>query len=188
MRKIIFFNLLTVDGFFEGRDHDITWHNVDDEFNEFATQQLNAADGLIFGRKTYELMVGYWPTKDAIKNDPVVAEKMNSIPKIVFSHTLEKVEWNHTRLIQGDIVEELKEIKQQAGKDLYIFGSSDLSVTLAEAGIIDEYRFIMNAIILGQGKAILHGLSGPLKLKLLKTRTFRNGNVLLTYAQQSEGK
>ncbi len=94
MRKVFLFDMITVDGFFEGPDHDIIWHNVDDEFNECAIGQLNETGTLLFRRATYELMAGYWPTPEAIKNDPVVAGLMNSVAKIVFSRTLDKVEWN----------------------------------------------------------------------------------------------
>ena len=93
MRKVILFNMVSLDGFFEAPKRDINWHNVDDEFNEFAIEQMNTVDTLIFGRVTYEFMVSYWPTSEAITNDPIVAEKMNSLPKIVFSKTLSQVDW-----------------------------------------------------------------------------------------------
>jgi dihydrofolate reductase len=181
MRKLIFFNLITVDGFFEGPNQDIEWHNVDDEFNELAIEQLDAVDMILFGRVTYELMASYWPTDVALKNDPVVAEKMNSKAKLVFSRTLEKADWNNTRLVKENIPDEIQKLKRQPGKDLIIFGSSDLSVALAQAGLIDEYRLMVNPLILGHGKTILQGLPDRLELKLLKTRTMRNGNVMLYY-------
>ena len=106
MRKLFVFNLVTLDGYFEGPNREIDWHNVDAEFNEYAIDMLNSVDALIFGRVTYELMASYWPTPDVIKNDPIVAEKMNTLPKIVFSRTLEKVEWNNTRLVKANIEEE----------------------------------------------------------------------------------
>lgn len=90
--------MVTLDGFFDGPNKDISWHNVDEEFRELAIDQLNKTDLLVFGRLTYELMASYWPTPTAIENDPIIADKMNSIPKIVFSRTLRKVDWNNTRL------------------------------------------------------------------------------------------
>ena len=90
MRKLFSFNMVTLDGYFEGPNHEIDWHNVDGEFNEFAIEQTGAVDMLLFGRVTYQLMASYWPTPDAIKNDPIVADLMNRLPKIVFSRTLEK--------------------------------------------------------------------------------------------------
>jgi dihydrofolate reductase len=181
MRKVIFFMLTTLDGFFEGPNGEIDWHNVDEEFNEFAIEQLNSVDVLLFGRVTYELMASYWPTPLAIEDDPIVADKMNHLPKLVFSRTLKKVEWQNTRLIKENIGEEILKRKGQPGKDMILFGSSDLAVTLADLDLIDEYRIMVNPLILGGGKSLLKGAQQRLKLKLLKTRTFQNGNVLLYY-------
>src|SRR5512141_851647 len=109
MRKVLFFMMVTLDGFFEGRDHDINWHNVDEEFNDFAIAQLNEVDTLLFGRRTYEMMASYWPTEGAKKDDPIVAEKMNSLPKIVFSNTLSAVEWENTRLVKESFAQEISD-------------------------------------------------------------------------------
>ena len=181
MRKVILFNLVTLDGFFEGPNGEIDWHNVDEEFNEFAVHQVNTADGLIFGRVTYELMASYWPTPAAQADDPIVAEKMNTMPKIVFSRTLNTVEWNNTRLVKGDAAEEISKIKQQPGRDLLIFGSADLASNLTNLGLIDEYRIMVNPVVLGKGKPLFKDIKGKLNLRLLRTRNFSNGNVLLYY-------
>lgn len=181
MRKIFLFNLVTLDGFFEGPDHDISWHNVDEEFNEFAIQQLGELGGLLFGRVTYELMAGYWPTPGAIRDDPEVSARMNSLSKVVFSRTLEKADWNNTRLIKENIIEETASLKKQPGKDLAIFGSSDLAVSLIPHGLIDEFRIMVNPVVLGRGKPLFQGLKDKLKLRLLKTRTFRSGTAMLYY-------
>ncbi|HZT98215.1 MAG TPA: dihydrofolate reductase family protein [Ktedonobacteraceae bacterium] len=181
MRKVFLFMMVTVDGFFEGPNHEIDWHNVDEEFNEFAIQQLNDIDTLLFGRLTYELMASYWPTPSAREDDPVVADKMNSMPKLVFSKTLDKAEWSNSRLVKEHIAEEVSKLKQQQGGDLAIFGSSDLTVSLLEMGLVDELRIMVNPVVLGSGKRLFEGIHETLKLKLLKTRTFRSGNVLLYY-------
>jgi dihydrofolate reductase len=154
---------------------------VDEEFNELAIEQLNSADVLLFGRVTYELMASYWPTPAATTNDPIVADKMNGLPKIVFSKTLSSVEWQNTRLVKENIAEEISKLKQQPGKDLIIFGSSDLAATLIQHGLIDEYRIMVNPVVLGNGKSLFKGIHHKLDLKLLKTRTFSSGNVLLYY-------
>jgi dihydrofolate reductase len=182
MGKIILFNLVSLDGFIARPDGNIDWHNVDEEFNDFAIEQLNLAGGLIFGRVTYQLMASYWPTPAGKNDDPIVAEKMNTLPKYVFSRTLKNVEWNHTRLVQGDTLEEISKLKQQPGKDLFVFGSADLASTLIQQGFIDEYRMLVNPVILGSGIPYFKGVQNPLKLKLLNTRVFRSGNVLLFYA------
>jgi dihydrofolate reductase len=181
MRKVFLFNMVTLDGFFEGPNQDLSWHNVDEEFNEFAIRQLNEVDTLLFGRVTYQGMASYWPTEFAISDDPVVAGLMNSLPKIVFSKTLDTAEWNNSRLVKEDVAEEVSQLKQQPGKDIAIFGSSDLAVTLAEHGLIDEYRIIVNPVFLGGGKPLLKGIQDRLKLKLIRTRIFDSGNVLLYY-------
>jgi dihydrofolate reductase len=185
---VIFQMLVTLDGYFEGPNRDISWHNVDEEFNEFAVDFLSSVDTLLFGRVTYELMASYWPTPDAIKDDPIVAEKMNALAKIVFSRTLDTVGWDNTRLVKENGAEELLKLKQQPGKDLALFGSSDLALTFIQHGLIDEYRIMVNPVILGNGKPLFKGIKDGLKLKLTKTKTFRNGNVLLYYEPVRDGK
>jgi dihydrofolate reductase len=175
------FNFVSLDGFFEGPDGNIDWHKVDDEFNEFAIEQLESADGLIFGRVTYELMASYWPTPLAIESDPLIAEKMNTTPKFVFSKTLETVDWNNSSLVRGDAPAEMAALKQQPGKNLLIFGSANLAATLAQSGSIDEYRIMVNPVILGKGRPLFQDVKRPLDLKLMNMRSFLNGNVLLTY-------
>ncbi len=138
MRKVFLFMMVTLDGFFEGPGHEIDWHNVDEEFNEFAIDQLNEVDALLFGRVTYQGMASYWPTPLAKENDPIIADKMNTVPKIVFSKTLDKVEWNNSRLVKENIAEEVSQLKQQQGHDLAIFGSANLMVSLLQMGLVDE--------------------------------------------------
>ncbi len=181
MRRIIFFMLTSLDGYFEGIGRDISWHNVDEEFNEFAIEQLSTVDTLLFGRVTYEMMASYWPLPVAKTNDPVVAEKMNNTSKLVFSRTLEKADWHNTRLIKNTFVEEMQNLKKQSGQDMIILGSSNLAVTFMDHGLIDEFRVMVNPLVLGNGKSLFKGIQEKLDLKLIKTRTFKNGNVLLCY-------
>jgi dihydrofolate reductase len=181
MRKVFVFNLVTLDGYFEGPKREIDWHNVDAEFNEYAIDMLNSVDTLIFGRVTYELMTNYWPTPAAKKDDPIVAEKMNTLPKIVFSRTLEKVEWNNTRLVKDNIEEEIQKMKRQPGKDMALLGSGSILTELAPLGLIDEYRIMVNPVVLGSGNPMFKGIKDRLNLRLLKIRTFKSGNVLLYY-------
>ena len=187
MRRVFLFMMVTLDGFFEGPNQDIGWHNVDEEFNEFAIQQLDDVDTLLFGRVTYEGMASYWPTPFAKENDPIVADKMNKVSKLVFSKTLDKAEWDNTRLVREHVAEEISKLKQQPGKDLAIFGSSDLAVSLLQMGLIDELRMMVNPVVLGSGKTLFNGIREKLNLKLLKTRTFRSGNVLLYYQIVEKG-
>jgi dihydrofolate reductase len=181
MRKLIVFMMTTLDGYFEGPDGGIDWHNVDDEFNDFAIEQIGAVDIMVFGRKTYELMAGYWPTPEAKANDPAVAELMNTFPKIVVSGTLQKADWHNTRLVKENVEYEIQKLKQENGKDLIIFGSSALTASLANLGLVDEFRVMVNPVLLGGGRALFHGIRSGVKLHLVNTRTFRSGNVLLYY-------
>jgi dihydrofolate reductase len=184
MRRVILFNLMSLDGYFEGPSRDINWHSVDDEFNVFAIEQLNEAEALIFGRVTYEMMASFWPSEFALETDPIVAGKMNSLPKYVFSHTLASADWNNTTLIKGDAADELMKLKEQPGKDLFVFGSAVLASTFLQRGLIDELRVLVNPLLLGNGSPLFPRINGPVKLRLLRTRTFGNGNVLLTYAPE----
>ncbi len=181
MRKLFVFNLVTLGGYFEGPNKDISWHNVDSEFNDYAIDMLNSVGTLLFGRVTYELMANYWPIPDAIKNDPIVAGKMNSLPKIVFSKTLKKVAWNNTRLVTDNIEDEIQKIKKRPGKDIALLGSGSIMSEFAQRGLIDEYRIMVNPIVVGDGTPLFKGIKHRLDLKLTYSRTFRNGNVLLYY-------
>jgi len=174
--------MISLDGFFEGPEKEIDWHNVDNEFNEYAISFLNSVDTLLFGRVTYEMMANYWPTESAINDDPVVAEKMNNMAKFVFSKTLKKAEWKNTTLITKDIAETVEKLKQTPGKDIAIFGSSDLGVALISSGLIDELNIMVNPVILGKGKSLFTGILQRLQLTLLRTKIFRSGNVMLCYA------
>lgn len=181
MRNLILFNLMTLDGFFEGPNHDISWHNVDEEFNDFAFEQIFSVETILFGRVTYEMMASFWPTPEAMQTDPVISNLMNTWPKIVYSRTLKEATWNNTRLVNGEAVDDVSALKQQTGKDLIIFGSANLAASLTRAGLIDEYRIMINPVILGRGVPLFQKADVPLKVELSKSRVFHNGNVLLYY-------
>jgi dihydrofolate reductase len=178
--------MVTLDGYFEGSNESIEWHNVDDEFNQFAIKQLEEADMLLFGRVTYELMAGYWPSPAAATDDPKVAYKMNTISKIVFSKTMVTANWENTRLIKENIQEEVTLLKKQPGKDIYIFGSADLASTLREMNLIDEYRIMVNPLVIGRGKPLFANINQILNLRLLDIKRFDSGNVLLYYESKRD--
>ena len=181
MRKLFVSEMVTVDGYFAGPHGEIDWHNVDAEFNVAAEEQLNSVDTLIFGRVTYELMASYWPTPAGLKDDPIIANLMNNLAKVVFSKTLTTVDWNNSRLATNDLATEIQKLKQLPGKDMVIFGSGTIVSELAKLGLIDEYRLVINPVILGKGKSLFKDLPAPLNLKLIKIREFKSGNVLLSY-------
>ena len=181
MRKLIVFNLVSLDGCFTGENGDISWHMVDDEFQELANAAANSGSTLLFGRVTYQLMAAFWPTPEAIYTDPVVAEGMNASEKIVFSKTLETVGWHHTRLVKRDMLGEVRRLKQGDGRNLAVLGSGRIVAQLAAADLIDEYQVLINPVVLGRGRSMFEGVGRRLPLKLVGSRVFGNGNVLLTY-------
>ena len=185
MRKLITFNMVTLDGFFEGPNGEIDWHNADNqEFNEFAIEQTSSFDTLLFGRKTYQMMASYWPTETAVNSDPIIADLMNRLSKIVFSRTLQTSEWNNTRLIRESAQKEIMNLKSQPGKDMAIFGSANLISTLME--VIDEHRVMVNPILLGRGKPLFKDSDNQVRLNLVSVRPFDSGNVLLSYQPVKE--
>jgi dihydrofolate reductase len=184
MRKLVVFNQVTLDGYFTGMNGDISWahkDNQDAEWNAFIADNANAGGLLLFGRITYELMASYWPTPDAIKNDPVVAEAMNNLPKVVFSRTLKKASWNNTKLVKDSMPAQIRKMKKEPGKDMAILGSGSIVSQLAQEALIDEYQIGVNPVVLGNGRTMFDGIKEKLTLKLTKKRTFVNGNVLLCY-------
>jgi len=186
MRKLIVSNLVTVDGYFAGTNGEIDWHNVDNDFNQYAAALLDEVDTLIFGRVTYQLMASYWPKKDAITNDPIIAPRMNRLQKIVFSKTLHKVDWKNSRLAKNDPVQEIINLKQQPGKDMVIFGSGSIVSALTPMGLIDDFRLIVNPLILGEGKSMFSNIADRTYLELMRIQSFKNGNVLLQYKRASK--
>jgi len=181
MRKLLVFNLMTLDGYIAGQGGDISWHNVDEEFQKLAKEASNSGNTLLFGRITYELMASFWPTPEALRTDPIVARGMNKAEKIVFSRTLDKVDWNNTRLVKADMLAEVRNLKQQSGKDLTVLGSGSIVSQLAQQDMIDEYQILLNPVVIGKGKTMFEGVQKKLNLKLTRTRTFGNGNILLCY-------
>jgi dihydrofolate reductase len=183
MAGLYAFNMVTLDGLFEGpTPWSIDWHNAaNEEFGDFAVDQLNGIGTILFGRKTYEGMASYWPTPAALEADPAVAEAMNRLPKVVFSRTLETADWSNSRLVRDDIAGEITRLKQQPGKDLALFGSANLLSTLVKLGLVDEHRLMVNPIVLGRGTPLFQGVDQPLKLELIEARPFKSGNVLLRY-------
>jgi len=179
MRKLIVSNLVTLDGFFEGLKGELDWFMVDEEFLNYVKEMFKSVDTIIFGRKTYQHMENYWPTAE--DNDPTITHNMNKLPKIVFSKTLTKVSWSNSSLIKENIAEELFEMKKQQGKDMVIFGSGEIVSQLAKAGLIDEYRIILNPVILGNGNPLFKNIAGKINLKPEKVIKLKSGVLILYY-------
>jgi len=182
MRKLMVFNHVTLDGYFTDAKGDMSWaHKQDAEWDAFVAQNAKGGGVLVFGRITYEMMAGFWPTPMALKSFPAVAERMNSLPKVVFSRTLDKASWNNTKLVKGDIAAEVRRMKQEPGEGMVIMGSGSIVSQLTQQGLIDEFQIVVNPIVIGKGRTMFEGLTDKLNLKQTRTRTFGNGNVLVCY-------
>jgi len=182
MRKVIASPFVTLDGFMAGPHGEIDWNvpYFDEEMAEYVGEQFSAVDTLFFGRVTYQLFAQYWPTQ-GVKDDPIFAERMNSLPKVVFSRTLNKVEWNNSRLVKDNVAEEVQSLKQQEGKNMVIDGSAGLIHSLTNLGLIDEYRLRIHPVVLGGGVPLFKDLKEKMDLKLIESKTFRSGVVILHY-------
>jgi dihydrofolate reductase len=182
MRKLIVFNMVSVDGFFVDSKGDMRWaHKNDTEWNAFTSGNASGSGVLVFGRITYELMASYWPTPMALQNSPVVAKGMNEMPKIVFSRTLDKVSWSNTKLIKGDLAAEVRKLKHESGPDMVILGSGSIVCQLTQENLIDEYQLALSPIVLGKGRTLFEGVQEKVNLKRTNSRTFGNGTVFVCY-------
>jgi dihydrofolate reductase len=179
MRKLIAAINMTLDGFC---DH--TAMIADDELHQHYNELLSNAGALIYGRITYQLMESYWPSvvKNPTGNKPMddFAVLIHNIPKIVFSRTLDHVEWNNARLAKGDVEEEVLQLKQQPGKDIFV-GSPSLIVALTKLNLIDEYQLCVHPVIIGRGLPLFKSIHDRIILKLLKTKTLGSGSIVLYY-------
>lgn len=188
MRKVISLIHLSLDGFSAGPNDELDWIAFDDELEQYAHSMHAIADTVIWGRRTYQLMAGYWLT---VPGNPAStpaelehARWLDNATKIVVSRTLDRVEWNdaqNTVLIKDNIAEEIGRIKQHPGKDIWFLGSTTLAQTFMQLDLIDEYRININPIVLGRGKSLFAGVTRDFSLKLLEARTLKSGVVALRY-------
>lgn len=181
MRQLNVFNFITLNGYYKGPENDISWHRHGSEEGEYSAQSLRADDILLFGRTTYEMMASWWPTPMAAEAFPDVAKGMNEAEKIVFSTTLKSADWNNTRIISNNIIDEVRQLKQQPGKDMTILGSGSIVSQFAEAGLIDSYQIMIDPVAIGSGTPIFSTIKNKLDLELTDHKVFKSGVVLLSY-------
>jgi dihydrofolate reductase len=177
MARLIMWNMMTLDGFVEGENRDISWH-LDvwgEELERLSIDQLKSAGGLMFGRVTYELMANHWPGAEG-----EVADFMNALPKYVFSRTLTTSGWNNTQIFRTGVPDTVARLKRDSAKDIYLFGSADLAASLIPHRLIDEFRIALNPLLLGTGSPLFR-TGGKLRLRLLDSRSLSNGIVILRY-------
>jgi dihydrofolate reductase len=182
MRKLIVMMSLSIDGYFERQDRDITWHRVDEELHRHLNEELSAMGAFLHGRVTYELMADVWPTADADpSNSPTMKEFARiwrEMPKLVYSRTLERADWN-TTILRDVVVEDVLELKNQDGGDMVV-GGADLAATFMRLGLVDEYRLYIHPVVLGAGKPLFPA-DFAVEVRLAETRRFGNGVVYLRY-------
>lgn len=182
MRKLVYSTSLSLDGYIDSAAGDPNWVVPDEELHRHFNDVEREIDTLLYGRRMYELMAGYWPTADQDPSAPGViveyAQIWKPVPKVVFSATLERVDWN-SRLIRGEAVAEVARLKAQPSGGPLGVGGLLLASALASAGLIDEYRLYYVPIFLGSGTAAFSEIQNRVKLKPIETRTFSSGTVLL---------
>ncbi|SRR5258706_7610147 len=184
MRKLIVFNHVSLDGYFVDANGDMRFAQnpiPDAEWDAFVSSNAVGGGMLVFGRVTYDLMASFWPTPMAAQQMPDVAKQMNSLPKVVFSRTMQAASWQNTRLVKSDPADEIRKLKNETGADMVIFGSGMIVAQLAQTSLIDEYQIVVDPVVLGKGRTMFDGLKEKLTFKLKTSRTFDNGNVLLCY-------
>jgi len=183
MRKLGVFNSISLDGYFTDKNGDLSWAHTrqDKEWTDFISSNASGDSEMLFGRVTYEMMKAFWPTPAAAEHMPAVANRMNSASKVVFSRSMKTSDWKNTRFFSGDIVKEVRRMKSLDGPDMIIMGSGSIVQQLADARLIDEYRFVLTPVVLGAGRTMFEGINEQMQLERESTREFNNGNVLMQF-------
>ncbi len=185
MRKIISFMHLSLDGFVAGPNGEMNWIKVDEEIFDHVGKRIAETDAALYGRKTYEMMEGYWPTAgdapDASKHDRDHSAWYKKAHKIVLSKTMKDVDPPNTTIISDSLADRINEIKKQPGSEIALFGSPTATHALMQQGLIDGYWLFVNPIILGQGIPLFTNIKEQTKLKLVTTRSFASGVTELSY-------
>ncbi|NIJ54530.1 dihydrofolate reductase family protein [Dyadobacter arcticus] len=186
MRKVVLFAHISLDGFAGDVNGGLGFLTYNEELQEYADELVKTVGAPLYGKTTYQLMEGYWPTvlnnPDASKQSLAHAQWVQHVPKVVFSTTLDEVTWNNTTLIKENVVEEVDRLKQQPGKDLVIFGSPGLAKSFMNLGLIDEYKLTLHPVILGNGIRLFDSHETISSLKLLESRTLQSGVITMHYS------
>jgi dihydrofolate reductase len=186
MRKLIWMMSVSLDGFFEGPERELDWHMVDDELHRHFNSELATMGAFLGGRVTHELMAGYWPTADAnpASSEPEAefAGIWRDMPKLVYSRTLERADWN-TTIVREVVPGEVERLKAEPGGDLML-GGADLAATFLQHDLIDEYRLYVHPVAIGRGRPMFPPSDERLDLQFAEARSFGNGVVLLRYERR----
>jgi dihydrofolate reductase len=183
MRKLKLQIQMTINGYVaqpDGKNDWMTW-NPDDELTAFMSSMLDTSDTLLLGRKTAESFIKYWEDTAIENTAHPFAKKIASISKIVFTKTLDKSNWNNTRIANGNLVEEIANLKKQNGKDILVFGGAGFVSSLIKEGLIDEYHLIVNPTVIGNGMTIFSSLAGIQKFSPIQSKLYSGGKTVLSY-------
>ncbi|WP_207420902.1 dihydrofolate reductase family protein [Desertivirga brevis] len=183
MRKIFLSVMVSLDGFIEGPNKNIDWHVWDNDMDNYMSDFFKGIDRIILGRIAYEMMADYWPTSAAESENPLIAHKMNKLNKLVFTKSLESAKWRNSQIVRELVKEEVLKIKDQGEKDIVIFGGGSIIQEFIHHDLIDEYRLIVNPVVLGSGKRLFAEGSEQRNLKLLQAIPKASGNVVLCYSR-----
>lgn len=184
MRKLIVSMMTSVDGFIEGPHRELDWNVESPEFDAYCEDMLDHCDTMLFGRVSYEMMIQYWPAAEASprsERERGFARRMNTLPKIVLSRTLERATWTNTRIVRDDVRGEIDALKRRATQDCYVFGGAGIISTLRQLALVDEYRVIVNPVVLGRGTPLFTDVTAPLRITPLWSRRLDSGVVVLAY-------
>lgn len=184
MGKLVYCMNVSLDGYVETPDRSLDWTSVDEELHTWFADRIREEDALLYGRRLYELMAAYWPTAES---DPAATDYMrdfarvwNPKPKVVFSSTLARVDFN-SRLARGEVGEQLALIRREFSGDLEVAGPN-LAAQFIRAGLVDEYGLVVHPVILGAGTPFFPRLETPIRLRLVDSRNFPSGVRYLAYA------
>ncbi len=182
MRKIKVVEWLSADGFFSGVKGETDWFIMDEGTAQYLSNLFNSFDTILLGQVTYKMFSAYWPKPDPSDGNPQeLTDFMNNSRKIVFSKTLDKADWRNTDVFKTITLKEIKKLKKESGKDIVIFGSGSIVSKLTKLKMIDDYHFLVNPVFLGKGKPIFKNTEAKAALKLLDSKKFECGNMILHY-------
>ncbi|MCX5423335.1 dihydrofolate reductase family protein [Streptomyces sp. NBC_00078] len=189
MSKIVLMMGVSLDGYIEGPDHDISWHRVDEELHQHLNNEIRGYGALLSGRRVYELMADYWPTADADPNASAITSEFaaiwRDIPKVVYSRTLERAEWNAT-VVRDVVPEEVRALKERSKRDLGL-GGAEVAGEFLRLGLVDAYSICVHPVVVGRGRKLFPEGDIAASLRLVESRTFGNGVVQLRYERSDTG-
>jgi dihydrofolate reductase len=184
-RRLYVSMIVSLDGFIEGPERELDWfQDGDPQFEQYCSEMLDSVGVALYGRRAYELMVQYWPNAEMNPKSPAdreFAQKMNALPKIVLSRTLQKATWNNTTILRDDVGARLRELKRTPGKPIVAWAGADLVATLAELDLVDEYRLLVQPVVLGRGTPLFQRIATRRKLELTRTTQLGRNIAVLCY-------